>query len=78
MKIPDSEKQALLDWSNAELEKIEKAHPYTPGVLDGGDCVAQKAHMKEFNARVAALHAKYNNATPATKSRTFNEILQPA
>ena len=78
MQIPDSEKQALMDWSNAELEKIEKAHPYTPGVLDGGEIIAQKAHMKEFNALVAALHAKYNDGVPGTKSRTFNEVLQHA
>ena len=78
MKIPDSEKQALLDWSTAELDRIAKEFPYIPGQLDGYGVVAQKAHMKEFNERVVALHAKYDNVNPVTKSRTFNEILQHA
>lgn len=77
MKIPDNEKQALFDWSTAELEKIEKAHPYTPGVLDGGESAAQKAHIKEYNERLIALHSKYSGAS-VTKAQTFNQLRQPA
>jgi hypothetical protein len=65
----------LFNWSTAELEKIEKAHPYTPGVLDGGESAAQKAHIKEYNDRITALHMKYGN-TPVTKAQTFNRLIQ--
>ena len=62
----------LFDWSTAELEKIEKSHPYTPGVLDGSESAAQKAHIKEYNNRVAALHMKYSSV-PVAKVQTLTK-----
>lgn len=75
MKIPNSELKSLFDWSTAELEKIEKEYPYIPGVLDSKETSAQKAHIKEYNARIEALHKKYDQA-PVVKPQTFSQLQQ--
>jgi len=70
--------QILYDWSQRELERIEKEHPVIRGALGGNAASkARKEHFKEYNKRLEILKARYAVA-PITKSQTFNQLRKTA